>query len=115
MSEPLYWGDMRFVFVSDFYDMPLNGICLCDGKLCEFDGDYDTGAFTIKPPAWWQKVFWLWRKRLFEICVGHHWTYDASGKERSAAFSCRSPRWLYRALFKAYYWRSTLRNLRRRK
>jgi hypothetical protein len=111
MSDLITLNDLHLVFVSDYYDMPLSGICRHNGRLCEFEGDYDAGTYTIKPLAWWQKARWLQRKKLFEFCVGRHWSYGTDGREVSH-FHYRSPVWFYRFLFRAYYWRNTLRRMR---
>lgn len=98
--EPIYWQDLHLVWVRDFYDMPLSGLCRYNGALCEFAGDYETKAYEIKPLAWWQKVRWLMRKRLFEVCVGTHWTYGPEGVE-PGYFRYRGL--IHRMLFKLYY------------
>lgn len=98
--ELIYWQDLHLVWVSDFYDMPLNGICRHNGALCEFDGDYETGTYVIKSLAWWEKARWIVRKKLFEVCVGTHWTYGPDGSERGN-FHYRSA--VHRLLFKLYY------------
>jgi hypothetical protein len=121
------YGEIEFVFVSDHYDFHRSGICRHDGKLAQFScvEDYPPGwgscgedcdgcdlcndypvVCQIKPLTTAQKIGWIWKKKLFEICVGTHWTYP--NRPRGASFRARRPRWLYALLFALYYrnWRS---------
>jgi len=93
------------VWVSDFYDHPLAGICRWEGELCRFEWDYDDEWVRIYLLTRLQKVRWLWRKVKFEICVGYHWTYKDGKRETN--FHYRNPQWLYRLLFRFHYrrWR----------
>ena len=77
------YSDIDFVWVSSHYDFHRDGICNYNGQLCRFscgeesDDDWKTEridcSIHVLTPA--QRKRWLRRKRRFEICVGHHWSY----------------------------------------
>jgi hypothetical protein len=94
-------GDI--IYVSSYYDGPLEGLTKYKGKLCKFlcvDDDeyyyYDIYSLTA-----WEKIKELWKKKKFELCVGYHWSYK-NGK-RASGFYYRKPQWLYKWLFRMYY------------
>ena len=97
------YADVDFVWISDHYDCHLRGLCRHRGELCRFETlpDYDHDGplvcevYPLSLPA---KAMWLSRKRLFEWCVGYHWTYP-----RDRWFRWREPKWLFKALFWLYY------------
>ena len=99
---------MDFVFVSHHYDYHLAGLCRVNGKLCEFVTDYPDNKEEEKDPicevyelSWFRKVKALASKKLFEICVGYHWTYP--NRALGARFYYRKPKWLFKLLYKLYY------------
>lgn len=70
---------VEFVWVSSHWDVHLAGLCRYGGRLCRFETDQDTlddnlmvDIFSLSPV---EKLRWLFRKKLFEWCVGTHWTY----------------------------------------
>lgn len=96
------YNEVDFVWVSDHYDLHLTGICRDNGKLCRFETDYDTTEVSIFELSLLEKVMWLCQKKLFEWCVGYHWSYPE--KKRGAVFGGRKPEWFWNALLKIYYW-----------
>jgi hypothetical protein len=89
------------VFVNAHWDINLGGLCRIDGELCRFRtiDDHDkplvVEVFKMTP---WQKVRALWKKKLFEICVGRHWTFPDRDLgvhyQRGGVFK-RTLTWLY--------------------
>lgn len=48
-----------------------------------------------------EKMRWLFKKRLFEICIGKHWTYP--DRKQGVCFKIKKPRWFWKIVFKLYY------------
>lgn len=98
------YEDLKVEFVSNYYDGPLSGLCKFGDRLCYFqlldwerkDWEYEIYDLTFK-----EKSCKLINKKVFEWCVGYHWTYK-EGK-RTNYFYTRKPEWLYKLLFKFYY------------
>lgn len=107
------YEDMRFVFVSDYYDLPLRGTC----RIRTCCSDNDLGEFRIREECveeilgdiWYEcfeltrleKIAWKIRQRLFEVCVGRHCTREEPKGYwiNTEALSDRTKR----ILFKLYY------------
>ena len=93
------YSDLKenLVFVSDYYDIPLNGLCKYNGQLVKFHKipcKYD--VYEIIPLSYKQKIFEKINQWLFEICVGTHWSYK-NGKT-VGSFNGFTP------MTKLYYW-----------
>lgn len=97
-------------FVDFHYDIDISGLCSYNGKLCRFYNDWDIFVededgdrvylTCIHTLSFFQKLRLLFRKRLFEWCVGYHWTYK-NGK-RVASYV--PPRTLWqKCKHRAYY------------
>jgi len=104
--KQLKYEDVKFRFVSDHYDIHLNGTCYYNGSLCEFmaelpPGHYNTTTVDIYKLSLVNKLKWIWRQWLFELCVGNHWSYK-NGK-RNGNFYNKKPKWLYKILLNWYY------------
>ncbi len=109
------YRDIKFRYVSDHYDVHLNGTCIYNNSLCEFENDYPEPIYNEETDDYDdpemivrvyrlslnQKIKWLYRQWLFEKCVGYHWSYK-NGK-RGKYFHYRNPKWLYAFIFGAYY------------
>lgn len=93
--------DLDIVYVNSFYDIPLAGLCRYNGKIERFEVDYDTLKAEIFLLTPWQRFKALLNKKLFEICVGSHWTYK-NGK-RSCYFYWRKPVIIHKMLHNLYY------------
>lgn len=97
---------LHYVWVTNYYDFPLQGTCKHEGKLCRFEWDHenDTGndviydIFTLSPK---EKMIWKIRQFMFEICVGTHSTYN--GNSRRTYFKLKKPKWLWQTVFSVYY------------
>jgi hypothetical protein len=109
------YEEVCFKWVSHHWDINLNGICIYENELCEFEtffvydkdeedeelqGDYD--AFVrIYKLNFLQKLKWLWRKRKFELCVGYYWSYkdgerlNKKFKHKKKSLSSRFYKWYY--------------------
>jgi hypothetical protein len=68
--------EYKFLFRSGFYDHPLSGLCIYENKVHYFEWEYDSEFIEIYELTFLHKIFWLMRKKLFEICVGEHCSYD---------------------------------------
>lgn len=93
--------ELQFVWISHFWDVPLDGLCRVDGKLMRFREAFADGTYQVLDLKPHQKARWLLRKWLFECCVGEHWSYPQ--RVNGARFYWRKPVWLHKALFWAYY------------
>lgn len=107
----LPYDEVDFKFVSDHYDVHINGTCIYDNKICEFEvmyihisDDEEGHAIKIYSLDFKEKLKWLWTQWLFELCIGHHWTYK-NGKSPSGGSFIRGPKWLYHKLHSWYYLR----------
>lgn len=68
----------NLVYVENYYDIPLSGLCTHKNQLVRFkvvDSEEENLEYEIIPLTWLQKMKALTQKKLFEICVGMHWTY----------------------------------------
>lgn len=117
MINKVEYDQMQFVWVSNFWDFPLKGICMWGGKLHEFAGwdewfkidnptededDWDRKVFfNLTPLTFTQRLKWRFRQRMFELCVGTHWTYK--NNQRGLQFHWRKPVWLHKLLCSWYY------------
>ena len=94
-------SDPEWVWVTDYYDYPLAGLCTYDDQLCyaklisEWRDEPDIYKITRLSSV--EKVKWLMKKWTFELLVGHHWTYK-NGKRDNYAGSGRN-----RLFHKMYY------------
>jgi hypothetical protein len=105
------YDEVEFVFITNHYDIHLNGVCNYNGELCEFKNkypdyneekdDWEEMIVEIYQLTPYEKFKWYKKKFLFEKLVGYHWTYK--NKKRINGFYYRNPRWLYKILFKLYY------------
>jgi hypothetical protein len=107
----LPYNEVDFLWVSDHYDIHLSGICKYQGRIYEFfteDPGYNEETDDWEPIytklfylTRYQIIKWLLKKKMFEICVGYHWTYP--NRKEGERFYYRNPQWLYTRLFKLYY------------
>jgi len=95
------YNDLNIVWVSNYYDYPIEGICRQKGELMKFTVDDNDYLYNLESLTPWQKFKWLFNKKMFEICVGYHWSYQNNA--RQSFFYYRKPEWLFRFLFKAYF------------
>jgi hypothetical protein len=69
---------MNWLWISNYYDIPLDGLCIVNKVVCIFkirDSHRANIRYEVFIPSGWERTTWLLRKKLFEICVGEHWTY----------------------------------------
>lgn len=80
---PLHLLKLRFV--SDYYDHPLAGVCFYEGEWMEFYYPPENGlkhysrknkfkVHLFRLTAW-EKLKWAYAIKLFEVCVGRHWSF----------------------------------------
>jgi hypothetical protein len=122
------YDKMKFVFVTDHWDIHLAGLCEYNGKLHYFETvderEYECNplfiesikfnGITHKEPYFreigelycviysmslFEKINQLWRKKLFEVCVGYHWSYP---NRRDTVDN--KPYWLKKLLWKMYFY-----------
>ncbi len=101
----LDYEEVIFRWIKNHYDVHLNGTCMLNGSLCEFETDYPEDdekmmvriykLDLISKLKWY---FWQWK---FEKMVGYHWSYPE--KKRGKSFYYRKPQWLYKWLFWCSY------------
>lgn len=91
-------ANMDFVWHSDYYDGPINGIARHKGRLHWFERDFDTSDFVLTPLVGMTKLKTVLRWRWFEVCVGKHCSYP-EGK----VFTSRKGQWFWRELANLYY------------
>lgn len=105
LVEILPYEEVDFRWVSDHYDVHLNGTCIFNSSLHEFENDYpiDDNDMLVKiyELDFLSKLKWYWKQWKFEKCVGYHWTYPFRSKHEG--FYYRKPKWFYEWLFKLYY------------
>jgi len=97
------YEDMDFIWISDHWDYHLSGLCRYDSKLCRFRIAQDpykdhTAEYKIYGLSIIEKLIWIKRKKLFEWCIGYHWTYPMTYTESS-----RTPKWFWKIVFRLYY------------
>lgn len=108
----LPYNEVSFKFISNHYDVHLNGTCIYNRELCEFENKYPEYNEALDD---WEEMFvkiykldflhklnWYLKQWLFEKCVGYHWTYPYR-KTGKRSFGSRKPKWFYNILYKAYY------------
>lgn len=103
------YDNVKFKFISNHYDIHLKGTCMYKGSLCEFktnlhfDDIFEeiVEMVDIYELTKVEKLKWLTRQFMFELCVGKHWSYH-NGKKKGEYYT-RNPKWLYRMLFRLYY------------
>ena len=101
------YSDMDFIWIANHWDLHLSGLCRYNGKLCQFETDRDVENWdtrvevSIYPLSLTEKLSWLKRKKLFEWCVGYHFSYRQ--REQGANFYFRRPRLLWALIFAIYY------------
>ena len=76
-QEKLKYSDMEFVRVQSHYDIHLRGLCRYGKRMTlhSFETNEETETCTIYHLGFFKKLKWLCKKKLFELCVGYHWTY----------------------------------------
>lgn len=105
MSEIVPYQDIRVIFVSDYYDGPLSGVCRYKGATCSFNRDWsdDEDTFVSVQELSVSERLRKWGSRtIFGICVGWHWHYGLDGK-RARYFGGRHPKWIWGALTNIYF------------
>ena len=98
---PYEYFKIDLVWVCNYYDIPLSGICHNNGKLCRFETDYDTLEVSIYSLTTSEKVKLKIRQKLFEWFVGYHWTYPY--RKQGHRFYYRWPKWFWKLVFRVYY------------
>ena len=97
------YNDIYFVWISNYYDEPLHGICKYKNKLYEFiaDVEEERTIYRIINLTLCEKIRWKARQKLFEIFVGTHWTMKEN--KRHANFGKRRPKWFWDLMVNFYY------------
>lgn len=111
LIKTIPYNEVKFKWISNHYDVHLNGSCIFNGKLCEFENklpgynedtdEWDEMFVKIYKLDFISKIKLYWRQWLFEKCVGYQWTYPQ--RKQCKGFYYRKPEWLYKWLFKWYY------------
>lgn len=79
------YSEVDFRFISNHYDIHINGTCIYNGKLCVFKCDiptynhetdeYNEIFVNIYRLSFLEKLKWRWKQFKFEQMVGYHWSY----------------------------------------
>lgn len=95
---------MEIVWVENYFDYPVSGLALVNNKLHYFYdiSGLDYPPISAHPLSFISKFKWLLKKRLFEICVGYHWTYGPKHKEFDAT---KKQTVLYKVYYAKNIWR----------
>lgn len=73
--------ELKIVWVDVYYDHPLAGLCSVDGRWWAFEWGFQEDEVTVTELRPWSRLRWWASKRLFEVCVGYHWTYGPQRRE----------------------------------
>ena len=95
------YSKVVIIWVSNYYDLALSGICCYNKKLCRFETNYETMEVSIYNLTIIEKIKWKKRQKLFEWCIGYHWTYPY--RKQGHKFYYRWPKWFWKIIFKLYY------------
>jgi len=105
------YNTTNFKWVSNHYDIHLDGLCIYNGQTCYFktiEGNWndekdepDESFCEIYSLSLIEKMKWFWRQKKFESMVGYHWTYPY--RKQNLPFYYRKPTWFYKYLFKLFY------------
>lgn len=98
------YDEVEIIFVSNYYDHPLSGVCSYQGKIYWFENEYQEDMMQLRLLNRWERLKKWYFRTLFGICVGWHWHYK-NGK-RANHFYTRKPKWLFALLFKWYFRKS---------
>jgi hypothetical protein len=97
--------EVIYRFITNYYDLPLEGSCYYDGKLYHFkrsdEVDEDgwlTDNLNLYPLNRYQQFKWKLRQSLFESFVGEHWSWYA--RKRNSKLKPAWMRWVYYKLKK---------------
>ena len=114
--------EIDFVWVTNHWDIHLDGICKYKGSLCSFhcvewgywkpieeegvdeddwDEEWIDSIYEITSLSLWEKIKWKFSQWKFEIFVGKHWSYR-NGK-RGPKFGANRPKWWVQWAFNWYY------------
>jgi hypothetical protein len=104
--EIVPYEKMEFVWVQHQYDVHIKGLCKFNNKLALFklikNSHYITDTknifYKVYELNFLQKCYFLYNKKMFELCVGYHWTYPL-GRE----FYYKKPIWFWGSVMKLYY------------
>jgi len=92
-------SSVKLLYHYNYYDGPLSGICLLDGKRywfnCEFDGEgSDPRLYIMYKLRWKEFLLELLCHKLFQIFVGCHTDYMLEPNKRIPGKNLR-PRWMW--------------------
>jgi hypothetical protein len=93
--------ELEIIYVTDYYDIPLSGLCRYNNRIERFEYNEENQEYHIIHLTRYQRIVELFRKKLFEICVGTHQSYV--NNKKPSFFYWRKPVILHRILFKLYY------------
>ena len=92
------------------------GTCIYNNNICLFKGDCDyvkkeipiedeeydiIYTYEVYSLNIFEKIKWLYKQKMFEWCVGYHFTY--TNNRRLNQFYYRNPKWFYKLIFKWYF------------
>ena len=101
--KEVWENDVKYRWVTSYYDMPLQGTCYYEDKLWRFQrsnktdnmDEYYSEILELYPLTILQQLKWKLKQKWFEICVGEHWSdypYKRNSKLR--------PDWLRNIYYK---------------
>lgn len=104
----LPYNEINFVWISNHYDVHLSGLCKMGNTFFWFVTINHYEVFEeneqlkcdVYQLSFWEEIKLRMRKFFFEQMVGYHWSYP---KRNNGGFYLRKPKWLYKFLFRLYY------------
>jgi len=75
-------NQVKYRFITNYYDLPLEGSCYYKNKLYHFkrsdevdEDGWFSDVLNLYPLNQYQQLKWKLRQWLFEFFVGHHWSW----------------------------------------
>ena len=107
------YDQLILVYVSDFWDHPLSGLCNYNNKIHYFNSIYidEECYYNIYELNRFELIKKLYNKWLFEICVGKHWSYK-DGHKIQNHYECKKPYWFWHTIvFNLFYYKHTRKRI----
>lgn len=103
-SDKVFWHDPEFqlMWITNYYDHPLNGYGYHKGDLMHFDRGYNSEYVTLTALTNLQKLKVYIKRKWFEFCIGYNWSYR-KGKKYKYSTPWKNPI-LNRFFHKLYFW-----------
>jgi len=97
----LPYDDVKFVFVLDYYDLPLKATCRYQGRLCLAvleDWQADDANYFVYELDWKEKLKYKYLQRKWEFISGTDWS-----RSEAWIINDRLPKWFTKRLWRFYF------------